>query len=241
LARFFADTFPAAVWHLRWFVVVSAALFLLPAAGLGGWLANSPAALDAAAPEAVREAYVQEDFEAYYSSQPASVFASQVTTNNIQVSLLAFAGGVLLCLPAAYILAANGAGVGAAAGLFASAGALPRFWGLILPHGLLELTAVFVAGATGLRIGWALVDPGDRPRAQALLEEGRRAIAVVLGLTLAFGTAGLIEGFVTGSRLPTWARVGTGVLAETAFVGYVVLRGRAAAARGLTGQLGEMS
>ena len=239
LARFFADTFPAAVWQLRGFVAVSAALFLLPAAGIATWIANSPQALDAAAPEAVREAYVQEDFEAYYSSQPASVFASQVTTNNIRISILAFSSGVLLCLPAAYLLAANGAVGGFAAGLFAAAGQMPRFWGLVLPHGLLELSAVFIAGATGLRLGWALVDPGDRPRGQALVEEGRRAIVVVVGLVLAFCVAGLIEGFVTGSTLPTWARVGTGAVAEAAFCAYVVIRGRHAAARGLTGQIGE--
>ncbi len=61
------------------------------------------------------------------------------------------------------------------------------------------------------------------------MEEGRRAVAVVIGLVLAFCVAGLIEGFVTGSTLPTWARVGTGVVAQVAFCCYAVVRGRAAA------------
>lgn len=239
LGRYFADTFPAALWHIRWFVLASAALFLLPALGVGIWMANSPEALNALAPPALREAYVEEDFEAYYSSQPATVFASQVTTNNVQVSILAFAAGILLCLPTGYVLAVNGANVGFAAGLFAAAGQQPRFWGLILPHGLLEITAVLVAGATGLRLGWTVIDPGDRPRGEALTEEARRAITVVIGLTLAFVVAGAIEGFVTGSGLPTWARVGVGIAAEAVFVSYAVLRGRTAAARGLTGALGE--
>jgi uncharacterized membrane protein SpoIIM required for sporulation len=239
LGRYFADTFPAALWHIRWFVLASATLFFLPALGVGVWMANSPEALDALAPPALREAYVKEDFEAYYSSQPASIFASQVTTNNVQVSIFAFAAGVLGCLVTAYILAANGANLGFAGGLFAAAGQQPRFWGLILPHGLLEVTAVLVAGATGLRLGWTIIDPGDRPRGEALIEEARRAITVVIGLALAFVVAGAIEGFVTGSGLPTWARVGVGVAAEAVFASYVVLRGRAAAARGLTGALGE--
>ncbi|MGH8884974.1 MAG: stage II sporulation protein M [Egibacteraceae bacterium] len=239
LGRYLTDTFPAALWHIRWFVLASAALFLLPALGVGLWMANSPQALDALAPPALREAYVRQDFEAYYSSQPATVFASQVTTNNVQVSVLAFAAGVLLCAPTAYILAANGANVGFAAGLFAAAGQQARFWGLILPHGLLEVTAVLVAGATGLRLGWAIIDPGDRPRADALTEEARRAITVVIGLVLVFVVAGTIEGFVTGSHLPTWARVGVGIAAEAVVVTYAVLRGRAASARGLTGALGE--
>ncbi|MGH8910716.1 MAG: stage II sporulation protein M [Egibacteraceae bacterium] len=239
LTRFFADTFPAALWHIRWYVAVSAALFLIPAVGMATWLSGSPRALDALAPAALREAYVHEDFADYYTSAPASVFASQVTTNNIQVSIVAFAAGVLLCLPTGFILAVNGANIGVAAGLFAAAGQMPRFWGLILPHGLLEITAVIIAGATGLRLGWTVIDPGDRPRGEALVEEGRRAIVVVIGLVLAFCVAGLIEGFVTGSRLPTWARVGTGVVAEVVWCAYVVVRGRATAARGLTGQIGE--
>lgn len=237
--RFITDTFPAALWHIRVFVAVSALLFVVPAAAMGLWLANSPAALNVAAPEALREAYVTEDFAAYYSSEPSAQFATMVTTNNIQVGVLAFAGGVLLCLPTAFVLAYNGANLGVAAGLFAAASEQARFWGLILPHGLLELTAVFVAGGTGLALGWTLVDPGDRPRSEALAEEGRRAVAVVVGLVGVFLVAGIIEGFVTGSALPTWARVGIGALAAAVFLTYVVLRGREAAARGLTGALME--
>ena len=238
--RFVADTFPAALWHARWFVAVSAALFCVPAVAVGTWLARSPAALDVAAPPALREAYVEEDFEAYYSSEPAAQFATHVTTNNIQVGVLAFAAGILLCLPTAYILALNGANLGGAAGLFAAVGQSGKFYGLILPHGMLELTAVFVAGAAGLRLGWTLVDPGDRPRAAALVEEGRRAVVIVVGLVGVFSLAGLIEGFVTG-HLPTLPRIGVGVVSWTAFVVYAAVRGRGAAARGLTGALGEQA
>ena len=239
IVRFVTDTFPAAVWHARVFVVISTALFVVPASAVAVWLANSPTALDVAAPPALREAYIEEDFEAYYSSGPSAQFASYVTTNNIRVGVLAFASGILLCIPTAYVLLINALNLGAVAGLFAAAGQQPKFWGLILPHGLLELSAVVIAGATGLRLGWALIDPGDRRRADAVTEEGRRAVAVVIGLVGVFLVAGLIEGFVTGSPLPTWARVGVGVLAEAVLVLLVVVRGRDAAARGLTGAIGE--
>lgn len=237
--RFVADTVPAATWHARWFIVVAAAVFLLPAAAIATWVATSPAALELTGPEAVREAYVAEDFEAYYSSQEAAQFASFVTTNNIQVAATAFATGVFLCIPTALILVLNGANLGVAAGLFAAVGEQARFWGLILPHGLLEITAVFVAGGAGLKLGWSIIDPGDRTRRAALAEEGRRSVVIVVGLVAAFSVAGLIEGFVTGSALPTWVRVGIGVLALATFLVYVVGRGRHAAARGLTGALGE--
>lgn len=237
--RFFTTTFPAAVWHSRRFVAVSAALFYVPALAMGIWLANSPEAVQATGPPALRQAYLEEDFEDYYSSEPAAQFASKVTTNNVRVAFLAFAGGIVLCVPTAFILASNGASIGTVAGLFAAAGQNPKFYGLILPHGLLEVTAIVVAGAAGLRLGWSVVDPGDRPRAVAVTEEGRRAVVIVLGLVATFGVAGLVEGFVTGSSLPTVVRVGIGVAVELAFLAYVVAQGRAAAAAGLTGTMGE--
>ena len=231
-ARFVTDEFPRAVWSARYAVLASFLLFMVPAVVFATWLANSPAALDVATDgDAVaRRAYVEEEFEDYYSSQPAAQFASLVTTNNIRVSILAFAGGVLACVPTILLMVSNGVNGGAAAGMFAAAGQMPRFWGLVLPHGLLELTAVFIAGGAGLRLGWALIDPGDRPRTTALAAEGRRSVVIVIGLVAAFTVAGIIEGFVTGSPLPTWARVGIGVTVEAAFLGYLVLRGPVAAA-----------
>jgi uncharacterized membrane protein SpoIIM required for sporulation len=111
------------------------------------------------------------------------------------------------------------------------------FFGLILPHGLLELTAVFVAGATGLRLFWAWIDPGPRTRTRAVSEEGRSAMAVALGLVVVLAISGVVEAFVTPSPLPTWARVGIGVLVEVAFISYVFTVGRYAYQRGLTGDV----
>jgi uncharacterized membrane protein SpoIIM required for sporulation len=239
LGQFFSATFPAALWRARFFVLISAGLFLAPAVALGIWIAGSPAALAATAPPELREAYVEEEFEAYYAETPPAQFAALVGTNNIQVGILAFAAGIAFCVLTVLILLYNGAAVGMAGGVFGAAEQLPRFFSGILPHGLLELTAVFVAAGAGLRLGWTLIDPGDRPRSSALVEEGRRAVAIVLGLVLVFGVAALIEGFVTGSSLPTWARVGIGALAELMFVVYVVVLGRSAVARGYTGALGE--
>lgn len=239
LGSFFTATFPAAVWHVRRFVVVAALLLLVPFAAVATWIAVSDEALEASAPAAVRATYVERDFESYYSSEPAAAFATNVFTNNVRVAILAFAAGILLCVVTAALLVYNGAAVGVAAGLFTAAGQPGRFWGLILPHGMLELSAVIVAGAAGLSLGWAIVVPGDRTRRDALAEQGRRSVSIVLGLIVAFLVAGLIEGFVTGQPWPTGLRVAIGALAWLVFVLYVVVLGRAAAADGLTGLLGE--
>lgn len=235
---FFAETFPAAVWHTRRFHLVATALFLVPAVAVGTYLATSEEAQGAIPPE-VAEAYLEEDFEAYYSSEAATEFATTVFINNIWVAFLAFAVGIVFCVGSAFVLMFNGALVGQAGGLFASAGELPRFFGLILPHGMLELTAIWIAGGAGLVLGWALIAPGDRSRADALGDAGRRSVVIVIGLVFVFGAAALIEGFVTGAPIPTWIRVGIGVSSWTAFMLYVITFGRRAALNGRTGAFGE--
>jgi uncharacterized membrane protein SpoIIM required for sporulation len=238
-ARFFTTSFPAAVWHARRFVLASALLLLVPAIVVGAWLARSDVALEASAPEALREAYVEDDFEAYYSSAPASEFATAVTVNNIQVGFLAFASGILLCVFTAAVLVFNGANIGQAAGLFAAVGQQPKFYGLILPHGLLEISAIIVAGGAGLAVGWAIIDPGDRSRTEALAEQGRRSAVIALGLVMAFIVAGTIEGFVTPSGLATGMRIAIGTTVFVAFWVYVTILGRRAAGLGYTGAFGE--
>lgn len=239
VAQFFATTFPAAVWHNRRFMAIAAIAFFGPALLVATWLLNSRAALDASGSAAERTHYVEEQFEQYYSEQPSAQFFTLVTTNNIRVGFMAFALGGILCIPGVAILAFNGVSLGQAAAWMISEGDTLRFFGLILPHGALELTAIVLAGGAGLAVGWALIAPGDRPRNEAVAEEGRRAAAIALGLMATFVVAGLIEGFVTGSGLPAVVRVGIGLIAWAAFMTYLWRSGRAAAAQGITGALGE--
>ena len=112
-----------------------------------------------------------------------------------------------------------------------------HFFGLILPHGLLELTAVFVAAGVGLRLFWSWVEPGALSRTQSVAREGRTAGTVALGLVAVLFVSGVIEAFVTPSSLPTAARVGIGILAELCFFAYVFVLGRAAFRRGHTGDI----
>ena len=225
LRSFATSTFPSAVYRIRWFIVASAALTVVPWAVFNIWLAVSPRAMSASGPATLRDAYIHGDFENYYRSGSASSFANQVFWNNVRVAILAFAAGMLLCVVTAILLAYNGANVGIAGGLFTNVGEWQKFWGLILPHGLLELSAVIVAGAAGLRIGWTVIDPGDRTRVAALAEEGRRAGTVVMGLVVAFLCAAMIEGFVTGQPWPTSLRLAIGIAAFAAFWGWTIAFG----------------
>lgn len=223
LRQFATVTFPAAIYSLRRYIAVAALLTCVPWAFFQIWLAISPAAFDVVAPDAAAQQYIEQDFEAYYSNQPSQDFATQVFVNNVRVGFLAFAAGILLCVVTALLLAFNGANVGVAGGLFTNVGQADKFWGLILPHGMLEISAVIVAGAAGLRIGWAIIDPGDRTRANALTEEARRVGSVLVGLIVAFGLAAIVEGFVTGKPWPTPLRIGIGVLVFVVFWGFTIV------------------
>lgn len=237
--RFLRVDFPVVVYRSRAWWLGAAAAFLLVAVAWGSYIAGHPEAQAAIAPPEQIKALVDRDFAHYYSASPAQDFAAKVFTNNATLAAAAVASGVLLGLPVLYLLYANAVSVGVDGGLLAAHGRAGLFFGLILPHGLLELTAVFVASGLGLKLGWTVVDPGLRTRGQALAEEGRALMSGAIGLALVLLVSGLIEAFVTPSPLPTWARIAVGVLAETAFLLWVFVLGRRAALAGSTGDVEE--
>ncbi|MGW9314090.1 stage II sporulation protein M [Streptomyces albidoflavus] len=239
LTGFLAHDFPAALYRTRTWWAPTAVASLLVAALIGWWVATHPEVRSAiAAPAELRElTRPGGDYEAYYSSHPATSFAAQVWTNNAQAAALCLVLGAFLCLPVVAVLLLNMVNIGVGIGLMASAGRLDTFLGLLVPHGLLELTAVFVAAGTGLRLGWTVIDPGPRRRRDALAQEGRAALGMALGLALVLLVSGVIEAFVTPSGLPTWARITIGTAAEAAFLAYVYAVGGRAARAGRTGDL----
>src|SRR6478609_6923413 len=234
--RFFTDRFPAALYRLRWWWIGTLVANVVVTAVMMWWLLDHPAAEQSLLSQAEIEQLVQHDFEDYYSEYAASHFAAQVWVNNAWVAALCLAFGVL-GLPVIYLLFQNVANLAIIGSIMIRHDHGAHFWGLILPHGMLELTAVFVAAGVGLKLFWSWVEPGRLTRAQSLAREGRTAGTVALGLVAVLLVSGLIEGFVTPSLLPTWARVGIGILAEAVFFAYVFVLGRDAHRRGHTGDL----
>ncbi|WP_326689988.1 MULTISPECIES: stage II sporulation protein M [unclassified Streptomyces] len=237
--RFFTAGFPAAVYRSRQWWVPTALLCTVVAALIGWWVGTHPEVRSTiGAPEHLREmTRPGGQYEAYYSSHPATSFAAQVWTNNAQAAAICLVFGAFLGLPVLWVLFQNVLSLGIGLGLMESAGRLDTFLGLLLPHGLLELTAVFVAAGTGLRLGWTVIDPGPRSRRTALAEEGRSAVGMAIGLAAVLFVSGAIEAFVTPSGLPTWARLLIGAAAEAAFLIYVYVLGRRAARAGETGDI----
>jgi uncharacterized membrane protein SpoIIM required for sporulation len=234
--RFFVDRFPGALYRLRWWWIGTLAASVVVTGVMIAWLLGHPDVEQSLLSSADVERLVSNDFEDYYSEYAASHFAAQVWVNNAWVSALCLALGVL-GLPVVWLLFQNVANLAIIGSIMIRHDHGGHFWGLILPHGLLELTAVFVAGGVGLRLFWSWVEPGALTRTQSLAREGRTAGTVALGLVAVLLVSGVIEAFVTPSGLPTWARVGIGVLAEAVFLAYVFVLGRQAFARGQTGDL----
>jgi len=237
--RFWTVSFPVVAYRAwRWWLGTAVAFFLV-AGVIAVWVAGSPDVRATIGTPAELEQLVNHDFASYYSEHPAASFVLRVWTNNAWVAAKCIAFAVLLGLPIPVVLFQNAANLGVSAGLMADAGKADVLLGLLVPHGLLELTAVFLAGAAGMRLGWTVIAPGDRPRAQAMAEQGRAVVSVAIGLVGVLLISGLIEALVTPSPLPTVVRVGIGVLAEAAFLGYVIYFGRRAVRAGETGDLAD--
>lgn len=238
LLRFFTHTFPAALYRMRlWWLTITAVSLVLTAVA-AWWMVENPGYIAAQLSPAEIDQYVGHDFENYYSEYANHEFATLVWVNNAWVAAQCIAMGAL-GLPTVYVLLTNVLNLAAGAALMIGEGRGDLFFGLILPHGLLELTAIFIAGAVGLRLFWSWIHPGPRTRGAAFAAEGRTAATVALGLVAVLLVSGVIEGFVTPSDLPTAARVAIGVVAEGLFFAYVFVIGRRAAAQGATGDLDE--
>lgn len=235
--RFWTVSFPVVVYRSGRWIVASGAVFYLVAAVIAVWIARNPEVQASIGTPSEIEQIVNHEFANYYSEHPAASFALQVWVNNAWVTAQCIAMAVLLGIPIPYILFQNAANLGVNAGLMFEAGRGDIFLGLITPHGLLELTAVFVAAGVGMRLGWSVISPGDRPRGQVLAEQGRAVISVAIGLAVVLLVCGAIEGFVTPSTLPTSVRVLIGGAAFSAFVAYVVYFGRKAVRAGETGDI----
>lgn len=235
--RFWTVSFPVVAYRTwRWWLGTAVAFFAV-AVVIAIWVAVNPEVQSALGTPSDIDELVNHDVASYYSEHPAAAFALQVWINNSWVSAQCIAMSVVLGLPIPIILFNNAANLGLIAGLMFQAGKGGILLGLLAPHGLLELTAVFLAGATGMRLGWSVISPGDRPRGQVLAEQGRGVVSVAVGLVAVLLVSGLIEALVTPSPLPTLVRVGIGVIAEAAFLSYIVYFGRRAAKAGETGDV----
>lgn len=209
--------------------ILAVALLALfgPAIVAAVWGLHDPAAAIGLVPQRFRAASDPHVRHLPLGAATQAVLASSIFTNNIGVSFMAFAGGLTLGLGTLAVLAYNGIMLGTLVGITLQAGSFPVLVRYVVPHGLLELSCIAVSGAAGLRLAWAVIDPGVRARGASLRAEARPAVALVLGTAPWLVVAGLTEGFLTPSGLPLGAALAVGVSLAAAFWLLAALRGRA--------------
>ncbi|GGI47702.1 putative membrane protein SpoIIM required for sporulation [Agromyces flavus] len=236
LARFSLVGLPAALYRVRWLTLAVAVATFVVAALYALWVAGDPRVLANLGSEEELRALAEEGFVAYYSENPAASFAGSVWTNNAWIAAQCVAFGITgVWVP--YVVLQNAQNLGLTAAVMFAYDEADTFFLYIAPHGLLELTCVFVAAAAGLRIFWAWVAPGPRTRGAALAEDARALFSVAIGLVFFLLVAGLIEGFVTPAPWPWPVKIGIGVLAMAWLLVMMLVLGRRAHRAGETGDL----
>ncbi len=236
LGHWIAVEFPRAVrLHLRQ-ILLAAVLFY--GSGLASYVAVREDALlgRAMAPGMMTRAestekgnidarYLEEDVE----GDDMPVLASVLMTNNVGVTLIAFAGGFLAGAGTLYVLLLNGIGLGAVFGVYANEGVPLVLLAWVFPHGFIELTAICIAGGAGFGLGSALLMPGRRTRAEALMERGRTFLSLIAGTALMLIVAGLVEGFYSPLQLPAVWKFAFGGATAVLLVVYFGFSGRRSA------------
>jgi uncharacterized membrane protein SpoIIM required for sporulation len=209
-------------------LLVSALLLFGPWVLASVWAVRDPGAASGVVPSEYRSVTEpRESTDLGLTTDQQAAFSSEVFTNNIRVTIFVFAGGIAAGLGTAALLVYQGVLFGAITGLAIWAGNGEPFFELVTAHGVLELSCVVVASAAGLRMGWALVNPGHRRRGVALAAEARVGVEIVLGTAPWLVVAGLVEGFITPRGLGLGPVIVLGFTLGVVYWALVLWRGRA--------------
>jgi len=172
------------------------------------------------------EELTEKDIAERFRALPRPPMAAGIMANNISVAFNAFALGITAGIGTCYVLLLNAVMLGGLAAHFANHGASYPFWSFILPHGILEILAILIAGAGGIRVGMSLALPGCLSRRASLRVGAKEAVLLVLGTAPMFVVAAFIEGYVTPSGLGGGLKIAVGLVAGGAALGYLALVGR---------------
>ena len=150
--------------------------------------------------------------------------------NNVRIGFQTFAGGLLAGVGSVWFLAANGVIIGSVAGYLTQVGYSATFWSFVAGHSSLELIAIVLSGAAGLRLGLAVIAPGNRSRKAALVAAAKPAVRLMYGAAILFFLAACVEAFWSPhTALPPTAKIAIGIAGWGLVLGYFLFAGRRAA------------
>jgi uncharacterized membrane protein SpoIIM required for sporulation len=230
IVRFFLVDYPRLFRKLRAYVALSVGIFLVGLVGAYLMVRAQPTAAYVFMPQGLEVVDEAQDVSAgdvseRYRRMPSPPMASHIITNNIGVAFFAFAAGVTAGIGTCYVLFFNAMMLGAFIGHFANHGLTYEVAAFLTPHGALEIFAILVSSAAGLRLGLSLAIPGRVTRKVSLKLGAQDSLKLVLGTIPMFIVAGLIEGFVTPSYLPGDTKIIIGLAALGATLLYLLFGG----------------
>lgn len=230
IARFFTHTFPQELRRSFPFVGICMAITVVCAAAAYAIIVHNPADAYALLPAQMLPGHIGKSLhDSNFAIPPArsAEMSSLIIANNIKVAFIAFAAGIVtLGAFTIYEIATNGLMVGGLGALYGQAGFGYDFWATVAPHGVIELTAITIAGGAGLLLAAGVLAPGRLRRADALRENARRAGVLIAGVIAMLCVAGTIEGFFSPLRFGPGVRSGVGVLTAIALAAYFGVAGR---------------
>lgn len=229
LKTFFARDFPRTVRAELVYVAAAAALMILGMIIGAVTVALEPSGVELFVPEHLRDGVRAgklwtDSLEGHTAS---SALAVDILTNNLSVAFRAFAFGLSFGLGTIAVLLGNGIHIGALLTFTFQNGVGLGLLEFMAAHGFVELTIIALAGAAGLILGHALIDPGERPRSEVLSERARVAVKLVLGGAPFMALIGVIEGFISpGALFPAAVKVVLGAALGLALWGYFLRAAR---------------
>jgi uncharacterized membrane protein SpoIIM required for sporulation len=200
------EAFPRAVRRHRVAVIIAFLLFFVPFfAGLFAAWADPGFAFKIVPESQLRplaEAYAK-GFHEGRDVGTDTMMAGFYVHNNVGIALRCFACGIFFGLGSAFFLVQNGLAIGAIMGYVASQGAGDNILTFVVGHGSFELGAIVLSGGAGLAMGWSIVAPGEKTRLESLQAVSRDVIVIVFGAAVMLLIAASIEGFWSGSSVPS--------------------------------------
>jgi uncharacterized membrane protein SpoIIM required for sporulation len=232
LSRFVRRELPASVRASAPWTLAAFALFIVPALLTYAIGLVAPELAASSMTEETRDYLVQRTPGTEIPAGARPIAGPLIILNNVQVAVVAFAGGMTAGILTTYVLVANGVALGTTFAVLQHHGGAGSLLTFVLGHGFLELSAIFLSGGAGLRLAWAILRPGERTRGDALRLASAQAMRVVLVVVATLGVAGVLEAFVSPTALPVAAKLAVGVITGALLWGYILLGGRERAGPG---------